>query len=89
MKPLANVDLIRRFIAGRTLPALRGYISMVGGNDELVTILQGPEGARMQARIADCILREFGHQTELAGDQRGSPTLNGITKALRRERGAV
>lgn len=60
---------------------------MLDGNAETADLLRGNDGAKRSARIIDCILRELGHASALAGDDSQSETFKKTSKSIHRLRG--
>lgn len=68
---MKNVELIRaRVVRGMQseLIRLRGFISGLGGNEDEVELLRGDQGLAIVAVVADTVMRELGHTTELEPD---------------------
>lgn len=84
---MKNVELIRaRICRGmqNELIRLRGYISSVGGNEDIVPVLEGESGKAVLAVVTDCIMRELGHGTDLEADDAHSKARRAVGATRRR-----
>lgn len=72
---MKNVELIRaRIVRGMQgeLVRLRSFMSSLDGNQEEVELLRGEQGTAILAVVADTMMRELGHTTELSPDHADS-----------------
>lgn len=78
-----HVDYIRNYML-RKVNALRIYISTLPPPTEMDALrkLQGPEGYKTAARIADFVLQELGHTPPAMTEDGTSPTVRAARKIL-------
>ena len=84
---MKNVELIRaRIVRGMQgeLVRIRSFLSSLDGNQEEVELLRGEQGTAILAVIADTVMRELGHTTELEPEDGHSKTARAVGTPRRR-----
>jgi hypothetical protein len=88
--PIHRIEQVReRIIRAQEIEVtrLRGYLSLIDGNQTVLPRLEGTAKELLVARLTETVLEALGHQTAVTAGDSASHVRRAVTRAVGRARG--